>query len=475
MSDTGTVPTPAPQEMPAPFGVMADTGETHPALTEEDLDRISGDGEAVKSRAKPESHLAVVPTVDASDLSDAGWGIVFPTNVDPAIKKALEPLIEHRRRQATGPARFKIFENNKGVRPNQQATDWLDRQGVGLAVVDPDNGVPYYLLLVGSPQEIPFEFQYTLDLQWCVGRLHFDTAAEYEAYARAVVDYETAAAVPHKKRVAMWMPQNRGDAATTMLVNQVGRSFIQRGLGTKKGFTLQSFIDADATKQRLTDILRGVAAGGPPALLFTGSHGLEWPKADLAGQRALQGALVTQEWTPGQSVSAGARFGGDDIPADAKLHGMIHFLFACFGGGCPVTDTYRAKPDGSPIELADEPIMARLPQRMLSRGALAVMAHVDRAWSWSFQTGSGLPQNQVMKSTIDAVLQGLRVGQALDFFNLQWSTLAARLGMLQGQRAAGVAPSPASLANVFIARDDARNYVLFGDPAVRLRVSEMAN
>jgi hypothetical protein len=474
MSDTGTVVTPAPVEMPVPFGVLAETGNTHPPLTQEDLDRITGDRDEVKARASDEGHLAVVPTVNAMDLADAGWGIIFAADADPAVKKALEPLIEHRRKQATGPARFKVFENNKGVRRGQQATDWLDRQGVGLAVVDPDNGVPYYLLLVGSPQQIPFEFQYTLDLQWCVGRLHFDTPGEYEAYARAVVEYETAVAVPHRKRAAMWMPQNRGDAATTMLLNQVGRPFMQSGLGKKKGFQLQSFVDADATKARLTDIMRGVATEGPPALLFTGSHGLEWPKSDLAGQRAQQGALVSQEWAPGQGVGAHARFGGDDIPADAKLLGMVHFLFACFGGGCPVTDTYRTAADGSAIALADEPMMARLPQRMLSSGALAVMAHVDRAWSWSFQTGSGLPQNQVMKSTMDAVLAGLRVGMALDFFNLQWSTLAARLGMLQGQRVAGLPPSPASLANLFVARDDARNYVLFGDPAVRLRVEDMA-
>jgi hypothetical protein len=116
-------------------------------------------------------------------------------------------------------------------------------------------------------------------------------------------------------------------------------------------------------------------------------------------------------------------------------------------------------------------MVARLPQALLSKGALAVMAHVDRAWSWSFQTGTGLPQNQVMRSTMDAMLLGLRAGMALDFFNLQWSTMAARLGMLQGQANAG---PPAALANLMIARDDARNYALFGDPAVRLRVEDMA-
>ena len=321
-------------------------------------------------------------------------------------------------------------------------------------------------------KEISFEFQYVLDLQWCVGRLCFDTPAEYEAYARAVVEYETSATVPHKKRAAMWMTQNTGDVATTMLTNQVGRPISSQGLGKKKGFQMSSFMEGQATKEKLNEILTGRLPDGPPALLFTGSHGLEWPMSDAAGQRAHQGALITQEWMPGQSPTSACTFSGEDVPADSKVLGMVHFLFACFGGGCPVEDTYRTDANGAPIRIASETLVARLPQMLLSKGALAVMAHVDRAWSWSFQTGSGLPQNQVMRSTMDAVLMGLRVGLALDFFNLQWSTMAARLGMLQGQRAVG-GSSPATLANLFIARDDARNYVLFGDPAVRLRVEDM--
>jgi hypothetical protein len=265
------------------------------------------------------------------------------------------------------------------------------------------------------------------------------------------------------------MPQHEGDPATTMLSMQVGRRFEEKRPGTKQGYQFDSYRGAKATKAQLQDLLRGTA-DGPPALLFTGSHGLEWPKTDAPGQRRFQGALVTQDWVKGQPIGAGERFSADDVPADANVLGMVHFLVACFGGGCPVVDTYRKDASGAPIELTEQALLARLPQQMLARGALAVMAHIDRAWSWSFQTGSGMPQDQVMRSTIDAVLGGLPVGMALDFFNLQWSTLAARLGMLLGQLQP---PSAAALANLYIARDDARNYALFGDPAVRLRVKDM--
>ncbi len=472
MSDTAAAPIATP-EMPVPFGVEAETGATRAPLSEDDLGLISGDPQNVLERSKKEAHLAIVPTVDARNLADAGWGIVFPSTIDPAIKTALQPLIEHRQKQANVPGHFKVFEGNRGVKPNQSAVDWLDRQGVGLAVVDPDNGVPYYLMLVGSPQQISFEFQFTLDLQWCVGRLYFETPAEYEAYARAVVEYETAQSVPGKKRAVMWMTRNPGDTATTLLTNQVGRPFIQQGLGTKRGFQLASFMEAAATKPQLADILRGKASDGPPAVLFTGSHGLEWSSADAKGQRERQGAIVTQEWMPGVPAKTDQYFCAEDLPADANVLGTIHFQFACFGGGCPKVDNYRTNQDGSAIQLTGEDMVSKLPQRMLGKGALAVFAHVDRAWNWSFQTGSGLPQNQVIRSTLDALMMGLRAGQAADFFNLQWSTMAARLGMVQGQRSGPNPPSPASLVNLFIARDDARNYTLLGDPAVRLRVEDM--
>jgi hypothetical protein len=468
---TPELDTVAPEEMPQPWGIDAVTGLTHPPMSPDAVDAAQVDSDEIKQRAQADKHLALVPTADPKKLTESGWAIVFPSKIDPAVVAALQPLIEHRRRLVNDETLFRVFDGKDGVTgPNQSATDWLGRFGVGLATVDPANGVPYYLTLVGSPQQISFDFQYTLDLQWSVGRLYFETPAEYEAYARAVVEYETAEKVPHRKRSAMWMTQHDGDAATTMLATQVGRRFEAKGLGTKFGFGLDSFIGAKATKAQLQSIMRGEGASGPPALLFTGSHGLEWPVTDTEGQRKLQGSIVTQEWVRGAPVDETQRLSGDDVPADAKLFGMVHFLFACFGGGCPVTDTYRKAKDGSPIQLANEPLIAQLPQRMLAKGALAVMAHIDRAWSWSFQTGAGLPQDQVMRSTIEAVLAGLPVGLALDYFNLQWSTLAARLGMLQGQLKP---PTIAALANLFVARDDARNYVLFGDPAVRLRVNDM--
>ena len=88
----------------------------------------------------------------------------------------------------------------------------------------------------------------------------------------------------------------------------------------------------------------------------------------------------------------------------------------------------------------------------------------------------GTPQEQLLRTPLELLMKGQRVGMAADPLNLQWSTLAAQLGLALGGNLPGQ-PQPRRplVANLFIARDDARNYIVLGDPAVRLRIEEMTD
>jgi hypothetical protein len=471
------------ERLPVPMGVVAETGETHPTLTAEDLHPDAPESPIVLARSRKRRMLAIEGAIDdPMDLAQTGWCALFPSDADPAIKEALQPLLDWREGQVNDERFFKIFDGQNGVGPGQSAAAWAARRGVSLAApVSPRKGVPYYLLIVGPPSRIPFEFQAQFDLQWAVGRLSFDSVGDYAAYAQKVVAYEQGHGPQQRRRLAVWIPRNPLDLATPLLAGSVVPEFLGQAtpddlpIGKKQGFDVQTFVGpGEATKARLTDILTGTIDGGAPALVFTGSHGAEWSKDTPDIQRDRQGALVTQEWTRGQPLDDGHYFAGADLPANAAIHGSMFFLFACFGGGCPDRDSYYVGADGAPLALTPEPIVARLPQALLSRGALAVIAHVDRAFSYAFEDVMGTPQAQLLRSPLELLARGRRVGLAADPLNLQWSTLAAQLGLALGGNAPG-APPPRSplIANLFIARDDARNYMVLGDPAVRLRTEAM--
>jgi hypothetical protein len=322
-------------------------------------------------------------------------------------------------------------------------------------------------------------------MQWAVGRLAFDDVEDYGRYAQAVVQYESAAFHPiQRKNAAVWVTRNPGDLATAMLSGAISQDFLDPSnpLGVQRQFNLDAFPNEKATKQKLVDILRGNLPGGPPAVFFTGSHGCDYSGADPATQRLMQGSLMTQEWIPGTPASPANQFSANDIPADARLQGTVGFLFACFSGGCPADNSYYFNSNGSPIPLAPAPIVSRLPQALLSRGALAVIAHVDMAFPYAFQDVSGTPQTQALRTPLELLMRGKRTGLAADSLSILWSSLSAQLGLALGSNTAANPPggavanpsSSAPLAQLTIARDDARNYIVLGDPATKLRIADLS-
>jgi hypothetical protein len=442
---------------------------------------------------------------DPDDLADSGWAVVFPfarkgseaARRQAAIRAALEPLLTHRRAQATRVSEryYRECIGADAYRPGESKQQFLTRMGAGSGAVDPDQ-FPYYVLLVGSPEEIPYHVQYQLDVQYAVGRLHFDTIEEYACYAESVTEAEKDAEKdaepragkdagkgpgtvrPGARTAAFFGVANPDDRATLAsarhLVEPLAR-FVERDQA-RHGWQVRRFVAEQATKARLGALLADEA----PALLFTASHGVGFSSNDPL-QREHQGALLCQDW-PGPragAVSPDHYFAGDDIAASADLRGLIGFHFACFGAGTPKHDEFvrRALDQVEPVGLAPQPFLARLPQRMLGRprGALACVGHVDRAWSSSFleadprNAGAVSPQLAVFESMLKRVLEGRRIGHAMDYFDLRYAELASDLtSRIEGIQLYDEACDDAELARMWIHASDARNYAVIGDPAVRL-------
>jgi len=464
---------------PLANGVDWGSGGVLPAITSQDLKHVDEDGDAVRSRQLSTSSFAVIDEAgDPNDLKDVGWGVLFGPSISDEIKRALAPLLAHR--QAEAGALYREFTGVRAYRRGESAGEWLTRQKVGFATVNPALGVPLYLLIVASPQDIPFEFQYLLDTYWNVGRLYFDDGepAKYDRYARQVVAYDSADTLPHGKRAAIFSTTNPGDRATAFFHNQVAKPFTLAGnglppIGQQQGFALDALLGENATKLQLSELLGGRRPSGRPALLLSGSHGVY---ADPTVPERLDkiGAIVTQEWEPGTALSADSTFSAKDFTALGGNEGLVHFFFACYSGGCPDFDTYSRLPDGSRKRLLDVTMVARLPQAMLAGGALGVIAHIDRAFACSFQNDRSQPQTQDIRQVLIRIMRGFRLGQALDGFNLRWAVLGAALSeLLRDREIDATSVSDDLLASCWLTRDDARNYVLLGDPAVRLRTDKM--
>lgn len=458
------------------------SGEREP----ENIDRLQDR----RSRSYP-----LKPGLDPKRIDHCGWAVIFSASADPALLEALTPLLRLREAQTGG--RFRVFfgprgrdgksGNNAGYRAGESLGEFLAARKVSQGVADPDE-MGYYVLIVGSPEEIPFSFQHHLDVNRGVGRLHFDKLAEYESYARSVVECESGR-VKLPRRLVVFGPQNEDDPSTDLSSRYLIRPLLPKLQGQRKlttwapglegkaqpalDWTIDSVLGEAATKTRLLSHLSGNDA---PALLFTATHGAEFPLSD---SRLLphQGALVCQDW-PGPERHRGGipqdfYVAGDDINASARLLGLITFHFACFGGGSSRLDQFVAQSGGKERkQIAPKDFVAELPRRLLAHptgGALATIAHVERTWGYSFLSPNGMTQTAMFESVLTQLMAGTPIGWVTEVINLRYAEWAAQLSdLLTDLRFEPDNIDPYKLAETWTLSNDLRSNIILGDPAVRV-------
>ncbi|QDT50542.1 Nuclease precursor [Symmachiella dynata] len=406
--------------------------------------------------------------VNPDKVETAGWGVIFPQEIDPQIIEALRPLLELRKEQA-GKFYYEYI-GQSGYVAGESKDDFLSRHGMGPGPADPDR-FPYYVLLVGDPESISYSFHYQLDVQYAVGRIWFESVDEYSRYAQSVV-YAESGKISLPRQAVFFGPQNPNDRATQLSAEQLLTPLTEKAMTSAAGtqWQVDSVIGDGATRSRLIELL-----GGPktPALLFTASHGMGFPLGDPR-QSSQQGALLCQDWRgPGTgAVDRSHYFAAEDIIDSARLAGLISFHFACYGAGTPRLDDFAHQAFQKPKEIAPHSFVAALPRRLLGHpagGALAAIGHVERAWGCSIVWRNAGGQIQGFEDAVGVLMNGLPVGYALESINQRYADLSSSLSNeLLDVREGSKPADDYTLANDWTANNDARSYVIIGDPAVRL-------
>lgn len=425
---------------------------------------------------------------DAGSLPQQRWGVIVPQGEEgDALLDRIAPLIAHRRRQQDDQP-IPIFRAPSKA-DDVEAALWRKQQFD--SGKDTREALPRYQLILGNLDQVPLSIQNVQSIDGFVGRLAFDDADGYRAYAEKVLRYENQTARSDSGQALFFTVHDGTDATKAGYESLMapGVAMAQRKVMERK-LMARAIVEAGDKATPSRDELLRAAAGADPMVLFSMSHGSGAPLRGWKSeqdQRRRQGGLLFPD----------GLLLGSDVATRSFLPGGIWFLFACFGAGTPESSSYhhwlqalqaQGELSGN-IDYVlkalpkpgERPFIAAVPQMALRNpnGPLCVLGHVDLAWSYSFSeldTGEQVDRPARFVQIITDLLKGNRVGTALRSLMLALGAANSELATIYDRIARNPsAPVNAKLdtrrAYLWMQRHDLAGYILLGDPAVQLPIA----
>jgi hypothetical protein len=424
---------------------------------------------------------------DPNDLPAQRWGVVVPEGpAGDRLLALIEPLRRLRQEEQGAPVRVYRAPPNLDA---PTAARWKNRVLHDESVPEADQ--PRYLLLLGDLDQLSLELQQVLGGDGFIGRLAFSQDRDYEAYVDKVLRW---ARNPSSNQArALFYTAHDGTGATTVgyraLITPSLKSCRERlELGD---FPAREILELGDMADWSVNKLLEQAALPEPGLLFSLSHGLGAPRQgwrSVDEQHALQGAM---------SLGAQDALDASALANRSFLPGGIWFYLACFGAGTPSRSAFhtwlsRLREAGQfsgrldrllaslPRE-GERPFVAALPKAVLAnpQGPLAVVGHMDLAWTYSFQDLGKTAKNRpsrfmgLMRSMVSGRRAGVGLGALLRFFNEANVELTSLYDQEEEARTQGRTNpvDQTQRAHLWMLRQDLSGYVLLGDPAAHLPVS----
>jgi len=457
--------------------------------------------EATPVARRAEKFLADI-TADASDLVRQGWTIVVSDDAAGArLAAVMRELVAARAEDQ----RADVVALR--VRPGMTAaetTEW--KKDVYPALYGEDEARrPRYLLILGDLDQVSLDTQQVLAQDGLVGRLACATEAGYGAYADKVLASQRRPSTAERAR-AVFYTVHDGTAATAAghrkLIQPCHDRCARTAADKPRAFPASS-VEARGAQTPDPGELLALAAARHPSVLLSMSHGMGPPRR--------------RRWSPAEArLRQGAMSFGSEGALDAAgvasvpfLPGGIWIYFACFGAGTPRTSAYHHWLEMLAREGMDElgPVtealrgldggggfVSGLAKAALANpdGPLAVLGHVDLAWSYSYEelrvdrdardarriSGSNRSLNFFQLMT--KLVAGERAGAAALALRLQLGAVGdeltthydrcKRAGSVEGATPADLL----ALGNLWMLRQDLLGFALLGDPAVRLPLASTA-
>lgn len=410
--------------------------------------------------------------LDLGDPRVTGWTYLI-NSADPqrmAYAEILKPLAEQRGM----PSSLESLRYN-GETPD----DWFDwLQDNYFALKLEGKQPPGYILILGSPGLVPFHFQSVLSTVASVGRLDFDSLDDLRQYVDKLIRIERAPEPLTAREVLLFAP-DAGLPDPTYYSHKYMTEPLAMHITDELGLPTRTILGKHATKENLLAALRF----RKPVLVYTASHGLGAINQPLAVQKRYNGALYCQK-TGQEKDNLERLFTADDVPRDEPfLEGAVFFQFACFGYGTPAESDYAHWYPNLPVKLADEDFVAALPKRLLAhpRGPIAFIGHLDTAFMHGFVDVENPlilerwhSRLSPFMEVVDRLLGVQPSGLALREMGSRYGLCNALITSTYDRQKRGKLTWNEALERSFldnwITRGDAQNYMIFGDPATRLRI-----
>ena len=316
-----------------------------------------------------------------------GWGVILPESAAPEADKAraldapecVRTLIAAR---SNAPVFRYVSTLPPGVMrryaPDGSHTD----PGVaGLRGMDA-NAIPKFLLIIGSPAQIPWSFQYRLQLDAAVGRLDLDPAG-LEHYINALLSEWNGAKVARAKPVVWAVDHGPQDITRLMrrtIADRLSKAFVT-DVGKEFAMDGGALADDTSTSAALLDAL----VARTPAFIATSSHGATGPLDNSATMAAQLGVPVDRDHTP---LTLGT------LTDTWSPHGAIWYAHACCSAGCGTVSSF----DGvaQPTSTLGQTLTALgalgaqsapLPKLLLGKPspARAFIGHVEPTFDWTLR------------------------------------------------------------------------------------------